>query len=360
MSASPSNAPPPTPEQAAFLADQLARQHEDRRPGLIVAISICIFLAYLAVALRIIARRKVKQPLKADDWWIIGALIPVTLFDGFNFWTMSKGMGLHIIRMTDIPNFMKSSVGCMILYGLCLPPVKFSILCLYHRIFPAKDIKYAGIAIAFVVGGTCIAATLAFGFQCIPLDSLWTSPDGKGKRCIDISTLAMTSGIINILTDVAILVLPIRPLMKLKAPIMVRAGLLGTFLLGGCVCIFSIVRTIMVKQASFDDPTWNNAPGATWSVIENHVAIVCACLPVLKPLFIKPKSAMPTAKSSGYIRSEDSAGKRGMSKMSKDPYSMTQGSVWEDDGVPLNSIAKGTQFEVRSLHGPQAKGAEVV
>ncbi|KAF2119154.1 hypothetical protein BDV96DRAFT_596922 [Lophiotrema nucula] len=342
----------PTPEQAAFLADLMLRKNETRRPGLIAAICVCIVIAYVAVGLRLLARRRVHQPLKADDWWIIGALIPVTLFDGFNFWTMSEGMGLHIVRLTDPKGFMKSSVGCMILYGLCLPPVKFSILCLYHRIFPSKGIKYGGIAIGAIVGGTCIAATLAFAFQCIPLSSLWENPTG-GTRCIDISNLAMSTGVINIVTDVAILALPVRPLLNLKAPIMVRAGLIGTFLLGGAVCVFSIVRTIMVHQASFDDPTWNNAPGATWSVIENHIAILCACLPVLKPLFIKPKSGLPTAKSSGYkssgyIRSADSK-PRGK----KDPYGVTDGSITivadEDDDVPLHSINKTTHFETGSV-----------
>lgn len=35
------------------------------------------------------------------------------------------------------------------------------------------------------------------------------------------------------------------------------------------------------------DPTWDNTNGSIWSLIENAVAVICACLPALRPLLNK-------------------------------------------------------------------------
>lgn len=109
-----------------------------------------------------------------------------------------------------------------------------------------------------------------------------------------------------------------------------------------------------------------------WSVIEVHVAIISANLPVLKPLFFKDSQqttansyGKPMIKSSGYIRSDDydSRGSKKTSKV-KGPYSITNNSLWEndDDQVPLHdielghgNISKSTHFEVRTAPKDDAR-----
>lgn len=50
-----------------------------------------------------------------------------------------------------------------------------------------------------------------------------------------------------------------------------------------CVTSFLRFRYIYVLAIS-EDITWDNVDSATWSSIEINVAIICACLPTLKPL----------------------------------------------------------------------------
>ncbi|KAF2449307.1 hypothetical protein P171DRAFT_427513 [Karstenula rhodostoma CBS 690.94] len=368
----------PTPEEMAFLQYQMSVKDQTLQPNFYASVGVCMVLAYVSVVLRLLARRRKSQKLMADDWWIIGALVPTTLWDVFNFWSIKSGLGLHIIRVTDAKAFIQSAVGCMILYALCLPPVKFSILLFYHRIFPSKTIKNISIVIAAIVAGAAIASSIAFGLQCIPLSSLW---DGTHGQCLELSPLAMSTGVINIVTDVAILALPIKSLIQLKASTKVRLGLVATFLLGGCVCIFSIIRTTIVGQASQDDPSWSNASPGMWSVIEVHVAIISANLPVLKPLFFKDRQqttansyGKPMIKSSGYIRSDDydSQGSKKTSK-ARGPFSITNNSMWEneDDQMPLHDIelghgkiSKSTHVDVRSVprdnvNRPQNPGSAI-
>ncbi|KAL8784421.1 MAG: hypothetical protein Q9195_009049 [Heterodermia aff. obscurata] len=96
----------------------------------------------------------------------------------------------------------------------------------------------------------------------------------------------------NVITDILILCLPIRFVVRLQ---MKRARKLQVFVafgLGGIVCIFGIIRCYYIGKTSTTDPAWTAAPGAIWSQVEVSVGIISACLPVYRPLF-KKRSEMP-------------------------------------------------------------------
>ena len=52
------------------------------------------------------------------------------------------------------------------------------------------------------------------------------------------------------------------------------------------VCIASIVRVPYIAHISLDDQTWSDIDGLIWSGVELNLAIVSACLPTLRPLFL--------------------------------------------------------------------------
>jgi len=68
-------------------------------------------------------------------------------------------------------------------------------------------------------------------FQCVPFAYNWdkTIPEG---RCFNIFIFGQSSSIPNIVTDAAVLLLPIRTVMELKISIGRRIGLLLIFLTG--------------------------------------------------------------------------------------------------------------------------------
>lgn len=57
------------------LAYQQAHINEDRGPALAAAFIVLMTLATLAVILRLLARRLIKAPLKADDWTMVLSLV---------------------------------------------------------------------------------------------------------------------------------------------------------------------------------------------------------------------------------------------------------------------------------------------
>ena len=51
------------------------------------------------------------------------------------------------------------------------------------------------------------------------------------------------------------------------------------------VCVASIVRVTTFDQFTVEDPLYTTVLTSIWTSVEQSLGIVCACLPVLKPLF---------------------------------------------------------------------------
>ena len=83
------------------------------------------------------------------------------------------------------------------------------------------------------------------------------------------------------------------------------------------VCIASIARLPSLTQDFTLDQTWTGYAPAQWSSVEVNLAIVCACLPIMRPLFrrrvtptTRPSDLWPTY-SSGNIVSTVEGGRTG-------------------------------------------------
>ena len=54
---------------------ELVHASDNRGPTLIAAYATCLSLAYIAVLLRFISRRKSQNPLMADEWMLVAGLV---------------------------------------------------------------------------------------------------------------------------------------------------------------------------------------------------------------------------------------------------------------------------------------------
>src|SRR3954447_22225370 len=109
--------------------------------------------------------------------------------------------------------------------------VKLSILLLYLRLSPYQPFR---IAVWVVITTTVIYSFLGsfeFLFNCQPIAKNWDLTITTGK-CIDVTKILMTHGSINIVTDLAMLVLPITLVRKLQLPMKQKVALAGLFMTG--------------------------------------------------------------------------------------------------------------------------------
>ena len=113
---------------------------------------------------------------------------------------------------------------------ICL--TKASILCSYLRIFTVSRIRIASYVLLAIIVPWSIGSIVATICQCLPIQAAWIKSTPNAV-CIDSNAFWEAYGVINILTDVAILVLPVWTVAKLRLPIRDRVGLLFAFTLGG-------------------------------------------------------------------------------------------------------------------------------
>lgn len=232
---------------------------------------------------------------------------------------------------------------------------KASLLLLYHRIFGVVDkFRYALWISGFMIVGWFIACVIASIAGCQPVSYFWNK-DQPG-RCMDEVNFFRWNGIANMLMDFLVLCLPLTMTWRVKANFRQKLILSGIFLLGGFVCIVSILRIIQFNGSRINDPTYSTINTATWSSVEQSVGIVCACLPTLRPLFrqlygtsrngtsdsagSRARSATIRLSNMGTARSTDHDGSStvGFARLSEE---RTPPSLGQDSSDAIYSGAKG-------------------
>lgn len=138
----------------------------------------------------------------------------------------------HVKSMTDIDQVI---VSTQTLYIISLCTIKLSVLLFYNRIFGVARpmFRYILLATSGVVIAYSVAGILGTVLQCVPLSNLWKPRSKDPLRCIRFGTLVLTMGVINIVTDITILSLPIRLVWSLQMSKLHKWQVIAVFSLGG-------------------------------------------------------------------------------------------------------------------------------
>ncbi|KAL9118183.1 MAG: hypothetical protein Q9187_005275 [Circinaria calcarea] len=246
-------------------------------------------LATVTVCLRFVAKRLVKASYWADDYWIIASLVVMFGFlADCAIMVFVGGIGKHITELTptEYKVFFRAGFAVEILYFLAITPVKISVLFLYGRLFPTRMLLLVAKIVGAVCIAWCLASVLVTIFQCNPVASAWNPP--IGGQCVSyFAHFQLGVAISNMLTEIIILCIPLPIIWRLSLPARDKAILSGMFFLGSFVCVASVMRIVTIADVEHSDASYTALPGATWSVIEAELAIICACLPTLRPLISK-------------------------------------------------------------------------
>ncbi|KAF4413910.1 hypothetical protein CFRS1_v008429 [Colletotrichum fructicola] len=86
--------------------------------------------------------------------------------------------------------------------------------------------------------------------------------------------------------DIVILLVSVPRIWGLHMNKRTKTSIIGIMLLGGFVCVASVVRIYYLNGLFQNiDVTWWMGPSFAWSSLERSVAIISACLPTFAPLF---------------------------------------------------------------------------
>ncbi|OCK73603.1 hypothetical protein K432DRAFT_265160, partial [Lepidopterella palustris CBS 459.81] len=237
-----------------------------------VTIITAIFLsiAIIAVGLRLYTRIHLVRLFGLDD-------------------LLDYGVGKHLWDVplsTFSPKLLKVWMVGAVSYSATMLAVKLSILLLYRRIFPLENFRIqwwltVAVTIGYSVGGMCASI-----FSCTPVAKSWDVTISNG-HCINTGAFYIANGILNVITDLVILALPIPILWNLALTKKKKIALSILFAAGSLTCVVSMIRVgfvvIFLKHGS-TDPTYSILPTVVWGFIEYNCAIVCSCALTIRPL----------------------------------------------------------------------------
>jgi hypothetical protein len=207
-------------------------------------------------------------------------------------------------------SFRKSAeYAFTVLYNPALTATKVSILMLYYRMSQARPFfRYSTLVVGAVVVLNGIVLTFLNLFQCRPVAAAFNDENFDTAKCIDILSLFLCSAPVNVITDIAILVLPLPMVTAMRLDIRQRVALIATFLTGMFVTVIDVVRIAYLQEAliqegiqmtnkpsggvgritgSIPDFAWHASYSLMWSAIEVNVGLTCACALVIRPLLVR-------------------------------------------------------------------------
>ncbi|KAI4142318.1 MAG: hypothetical protein LQ341_003249, partial [Variospora aurantia] len=210
--------------------------------------------------------------------------------------------GLGKKRPTNITAALEASKWLYIfeaLFPVTTIATKLSILYLYKRIFSTFNpiFSWALYIVGALQVGWAVSGFFTTVFQCWPIDILWRLDGGlfsghpAAGHCIDLVASLTGLAVINTVLNTALLVLPMPMIWNLHTSRKHKMALTLIFALG---C--AIARTYLTSRAINDPSTilWEQAPAVILSFAEPCVGIICACLPVMRPLLAASKGLAST------------------------------------------------------------------
>ncbi|KAI0128286.1 hypothetical protein BJ170DRAFT_322745 [Xylariales sp. AK1849] len=309
------------------------------------SVGVFFVVCPLLVGTRLWSRMRKGGNLGSDDFTILAALSFALASDGIMIASCYYGYGRHALSLLpeDKALALKFFYVCQITYKTCINLTKASILLLYVRIFGGvRWFRWLCIFLTTIVGMYCVASVTATIFQCSPVPRAWDKE--IPGICIDNGKFWFANSGFSIATDIIILVIPMPLVYTLQIPRVQKIALVIVFALGIFVVVTSCLRITTINlQATTTDQTYD-ITSTMWTIIEMNVAIICACLPQIRPLIVMlfPK-LMPASFS------RDRSGKpqygSGFSNRCKSKPSMGEDGQWAHidgrDGVHMTNIRKG-------------------
>ncbi|KAK1637771.1 hypothetical protein BDP81DRAFT_460405 [Colletotrichum phormii] len=252
------------------------------------ALSVCTF------GLRAYGRISTRQ-WGLDDWLCGLALLfavlmtpPLFVFIKLNYFGW---------RAENVPKDLDNKAGLwwnflvQMAYNPVLALVKASVLVFLLRLGGQKrGVRTAIIGLNIFNACHAVAVFFTALFQCLPMEANWDfSLRGQpGTKCVD-NSFHVIASCITIVSDVLVLALPFWIFLGLKMPLAAKMAVIGVFLMGLVVTVVAVIRVIQIYKLFFVP----SPPGAdrfhniglVSSTIEVNLAIFCACIPALRPLF---------------------------------------------------------------------------
>ncbi|CAH0031015.1 unnamed protein product [Clonostachys rhizophaga] len=280
---------------------------------LIVVIgAIGAVLSIIIAAIRFYGRHMMKSGVGLDDWFLLLSVVTLVIADVIvvvessanvtypesakNALHKGKDDAQYTYGQDDI-DYTRLSFFSAILYFTTVSTTKLSILLMYKRIFSIdRSFRLQIIALIVITAGFWISMTVSNLLNCIPIEMSWVPSDDESKYCFNYNVYWLACGIVECILDLVILIMPVRVVYGLKLSQGRRIAVAGVFLLGVFVIISGIVK--VARSYIPGSRQLDLTQTSLWSTVHICTGIICACLPVCWPVFLRMVKRGPLSKAS--------------------------------------------------------------
>ncbi|KAI1660889.1 hypothetical protein F4813DRAFT_348674 [Daldinia decipiens] len=275
-----------TPEEAARM---LSHSNDNLAPSIITCCSISLSVAITSIGLRLWSRRVLNGRFHFDmsDWLAMMALVLYAVYVTSIIMTTHYGLGRHIVSVSHPRSMSICTMIAENLYVCTLAHLKYSVLCLYRRVFSSSPrfCRWTW-AVTALVTEWLLQVILATNLQCIPISAVWDPTIHDTSTCINYGVEALVAYIINITTDLIIIGMPIPLIIRLNTSQSQKCRLLIVFAVGGSACLVSLVQLrYITRLGNSSDASWDYVPLAILALVEIMVGFLATSIATYRPLY---------------------------------------------------------------------------
>ncbi|CAJ2507095.1 Uu.00g082810.m01.CDS01 [Anthostomella pinea] len=249
--------------------------------GQVISWYICTVVALLFAAARMVNQCQKFGRLYLEDGFLV--LATCCLIGDLIIQQYMWNRGVAEIPKASRDDFiaiMQMIIPGSVLYVTSLWAIKVALVLFYRKLAaPSTRLQIVYNATLGFLAASWLVIFFDIVFQCYPNDKRWSlDPDYQCNPKAAETNYWITI-ILNIFSDVFIICLPISMVLKLQMKRKQKLGVMGIFALGFFVVIASIVRAYYSKLNK-------TMLTCTVSMVETAIAIIAACLPALRAIFL--------------------------------------------------------------------------
>ncbi|KAF5025375.1 hypothetical protein F66182_2540 [Fusarium sp. NRRL 66182] len=280
------------------------------QPDIWASVVITWVAALMSLVMRVCARRITKVSWWFDDYFTILAFVFATGYCGIMLeWTTHTYLGVMmpdsmpveereaILQQSRFLGFFNS-----LCYASSIACSKIAILSLYWRLFKTSSIRIPILVMLVMVVIWIFLRTFMLIFRCVPTQSIWDLTITDKVCNINSGQFFLGTITTHFLMDIAILILPVIEVFRLRLRAGQKLAIAALFLIGAIVCVASMF--VLVELVTYPNDTtqmpYEYAMFCILGSVEVNIAIVSACFPLLRPIFVH---ILPTRFLSSYGRS---------------------------------------------------------
>ncbi|KAI1372738.1 hypothetical protein F4677DRAFT_449221 [Hypoxylon crocopeplum] len=253
----------------------------------IVSGVVLILLTALWTWMRLWSLRRSGRPFGVEDGFNLGA---VALFCGLiatDFvMVLAGGMGHHMRELQDwhVARLLKALFTRQFMYAATLGLVKISVILMFMRIFFVNRYKLAAIVVMVFTIVWVFLTVLMELLLCRPMEMNWNSRT-PGGTCGDQKAGLVAVGILDIINQLAILMLPLPVVLKVGMDMRYKIITACIFGIGILTVVFGTIRLCTVMQIDITDVSYTTVDTTVYGASEVGISIIVSSCPLLRPVF---------------------------------------------------------------------------